>query len=1227
MQINGTQIVITPSDLSQFLSCEFATLRRFDALLGRLTAPAAAANPIAQLAAKLGEKHEEAVLKNYQAHYGDAVVDMRASIDGANAGEADWEGAVAQTRQVLAGDAQVVYQAVFYAAEPPRADGLQFVFRGLADFLIKTPAGWEVQDTKLTTKSKVAAVFQMLAYAEQLEKSGVATAPTVRIMHGNRDESVYLREDLALTYGATVSRFHDLLAQRYFAGGGDSDLHSAPPLEFADNSSDISYCLTCEYCLHELQQCNDVGLLAPVSVKLRERLAAVGIHSIAELAAADFSSRRPAADKAWQELFVLKGPKQLQVIQRYAVAAVTGQNEVQNPLLQTRLGRIGAASPVLTLAADSFYFDDPKELYTATTEFIGWALLATEAGEQEFFASTRKSERVLWSQLYSAIQRATEGRQILLVESQAVIDTLVRLAARHSSQERGLLWLLEQGKIIAATTLLQHAVIAPVREFTLLEYARAFRVLEALDAETNASTVQQLESLPIMRAAWAAKTGLAVTNVREHVRRGLRLQTTLVRHTLAAAGGLQHSLGSAATDNQTLNTPQTQPGAGFDAAALTVFMQTESEVPELDEAKLARREKRNLLRGQLLEAAAVEGLDPEIGTTLTMIGNSYDFYDREDAARSIENLQLYNSTTADWSGAFIPLVSRTDADLVCEPGRSGWAQVLYPMRTDQTWTAGELLNARVRAVFPAGSGVGKRFGSFGAEQRAATVTIESDGSCWVRVNERANSEQLAALSHCWPVAIDTTTSFSRKSHREAIEDWWNAHGEQIAAGAVPDDAGYALVSRALPRFKEPGFQLPEIKRNPDSAENPYIEPLVRSVAQLDSSVLAVQGPPGTGKSTVTAAVIARLVNEHGFKIAVTAQSHRVIESLLNKIVDSGVPTARVLKPLSSEKSLSEEQRLFTGLNRMADFLLYAPREGGFVFGGTSWNMGSSVLEKKSFDLLVVDEAGQFSIVDTLASLYAAKNLLAVGDPQQLPQVSGGVHPAPVDASVLGWLVGDAPVISQSRGYLLEHSWRMNPALCSIVSDLYYGGKLQSAPGAKRPGVVGSFAQGLYFHPVESQLCTTHNPHEAERVVGLVREMLRAKVVRAAASAANTATAEPLTQEDIIVVAPYNRQVALISGALQRAGFNGVAVGTVDKFQGQEALMAIVSLAASSPKDVDRGIEFLLSKNRLNVAISRAKWSAHIVASPQLEYAVPTDAEQLMLQASYQRLLSRASRVS
>ena len=435
-----------------------------------------------------------------------------------------------------------------------------------------------------------------------------------------------------------------------------------------------------------------------------------------------------------------------------------------------------------------------------------------------------------------------------------------------------------------------------------------------------------------------------------------------------------------------------------------------------------------------------------------------------------------------------------------------------------------------------------------------------------------------------------------------------------------ESASADLLFRCAPRLKKSASNAKNTENLPREVDFPgsalpTVDAVHAAVRALDHSYVAVQGPPGAGKTFLASHVIARLVAE-GAKVGVVAQSHAVIENLMVACcAREGFDVSRAVRLRGksvtpdapwAEVSDSELTELISG-------------EGGLLFGGTVWDYVSERrVPAGSLDVLVVDEAGQFSLTNTVAAARAARSVLLLGDPQQLPQVSTGVHPYPVDVSALGWLSDGAAALDPRFGYFLGESWRMDSALCERVSWLSYDGALASAAATAGRALQG-VAPGVVSYPVEHAGCSVRSVQEAQAVVDCVRELLGREWVPAAG-----AEPRPLAAEDCIVVAAYNAQVdcvreALIAAGLADSSGAGVRVGTVDKFQGQEAAVVLVSLA-SSRVDSGRGAGFVLSPNRLNVAVSRGQWQAVLVHSPWVARSVPQDVEEVLALSGFAGLV-------
>jgi uncharacterized protein len=372
---------------------------------------------------------------------------------------------------------------------------------------------------------------------------------------------------------------------------------------------------------------------------------------------------------------------------------------------------------------------------------------------------------------------------------------------------------------------------------------------------------------------------------------------------------------------------------------------------------------------------------------------------------------------------------------------------------------------------------------------------------------------------------------------------------------------------------------------------------IRLAFELDRGVLPIQGPPGTGKTFTGSHMILELIKA-GKKIGVTAVGHETIRNVLRAVCEhalaEGLTTFQCLHKGKPKDDNPEALHAVEDNDRAAALF------GGDTYallGGTSW-LWANPRFRDSVDVLFIDEAGQMSLADVLAVSAGAKSLVLLGDPRQLEQPQQASHPPGAAASALEHLLGDAQTIARERGLFLRQTRRLHPDICAFTAEAFYENRLTSAPGLEHQAVVapiGSKAatlggSGLVYVPIEHDGNQSRSNEEVTTIAALV-EALLAEGVRYRDARGEEA---PLTARDLMIVAPYNAQVTALAERLP-----DVRVGTVDKFQGQQAPVVIVSLTTSTPEDAPRGMDFLYSANRLNVATSRAKALCVLVGNPRL----------------------------
>ena len=526
-----------------------------------------------------------------------------------------------------------------------------------------------------------------------------------------------------------------------------------------------------------------------------------------------------------------------------------------------------------------------------------------------------------------------------------------------------------------------------------------------------------------------------------------------------------------------------------------------------------------------------------------------DFHRREDKAGWWKYYKLREST---------------EEELMDEP--EAVAQLMYVGRVDV------ILNVKNKK--PTGSIVDRyRYPPQEMEIRRRASLKNRDGSSFGdvvavdRIARTIDVKKGKAQAELHPTAVFAHKYIDTACFEDAIAS--------VATGG--NDIARALLNCEAPRLTSGTFLQPD-----DGDMSAFA---VATVMQLDRSVLAIQGPPGSGKTYTGARMISALVAA-GKKVGVLGPSHKVISNLLCEVLEADT-TVRIAHKDADDDEPPPPGIISIDKNEEALRVLV---DGEIdVLGGTAWlwarpDMAGSV------DVLFVDEAGQVALANAIAVSASAKSMVLLGDPQQLDQPQKGSHPDGVDASALEHLLGENRTIPNDKGIFLPITWRLAPAICDFTSELFYEGRLEPKKGLEHQALAG-IGSGLSYLHVQHEGCTSSSDEEVEAVAALFAKLTApgSMWIRQDESQAQ------LTLDDVLVVSPFNAQVSRLIERLHP----GARVGTVDKFQGQEAPVVIYSMATSRPEDAPRGMEFLYSLNRLNVATSRARCAVVIVANPRL----------------------------
>jgi hypothetical protein len=438
-------------------------------------------------------------------------------------------------------------------------------------------------------------------------------------------------------------------------------------------------------------------------------------------------------------------------------------------------------------------------------------------------------------------------------------------------------------------------------------------------------------------------------------------------------------------------------------------------------------------------------------------------------------------------------------------------------------------------------------------------------------------------------------------------------GEEVANHGIDTRSKYASARDLLLR-RAPALEGEPIQRDGESP----VDAAVRLIRRIRSGVLPIQGPPGAGKTFTGARMICALVKD-GKKVGITANSHKVIRNLLNEVVKVADENKQALQCIQkvSDKEEDLPRIHFTTDN---DDALGAIRNSQCqVAAGTAW-FWSRQNAFEAVDVLFVDEAAQMALANVLAVSQGCKTLVLLGDPQQLEQPTKGSHPEGTDVSALEHLLHGKSTIGADEGLFLGETWRLHPDICRFTSELFYEGRLHARTSLERQTVSSTsriHGTGLRLLAIEHDGNQSSSSEEADAIKELVAEILSA----GSRWTDRHGVEAPIKLEDILIIAPYNAQVFELQSRIP-----GARIGTVDKFQGQEAPIVIYSMTTSSHADAPRGMEFLYSLNRLNVATSRAKCICVLVASPRLFEPECRSPRQMQLANAFCRYLEMATKI-
>lgn len=1143
MRLTDGRWVMSAQDLVSELECTHRVALDAALKLGHLSAPSADEGML-QVLQRRGLQHEE---QRLSALTGQRIFKVPTTdFPTLEDRRVEWEA----TQQAMLDEYDVIYQATLSTGD----------FVGIADFLVvsrdemgsprRAPDGrliYEPVDAKSAMSAKRAAALQVGAYAEALTRLGWPQPISVHLwLAGERNDWIGQADRLI----AVAKEIRERLQAKLPGLGQVPTPDWAPPREAC------ARCRWSDFCDEGRHRDRDLSLIQGIRSTTRERLVASGFHTIEDMSVAQDADR---PTRVGPETFErLRAQADLQLRGEAAARIIW---EVIDPSRLSALPTVSAGDLWFDMEGFPGWDNGVSLEYMFGIGFLEGSTFRFKA----FEAQDRVEERQAFIDFVDFVVDRQRQYPDLHVYHYADYErrTLLELAQRHGVREQEVDQLIRSGTLIDFYEVVRHAMRFSTESLSL-KYIEPVYGRTRPKGEEDVSNA--LGSVVEFEKAMAARELGDEMRAREILEK-IRLYN----------------------EDDCLSTYELDRWLRSISAADS-GISTRGDIPPIDDddtdeesAAAAIRIADELLRDVPLDRAA---RTPD-QQALALLGNMLDFHRRE------ERPQWWK--IFDWAQAEIAILEDDPSVLVVDEAEVGtWGKTGRQKKLRRSVIV-RSLTQQARDVFDASGAVFLLYGSApdGMFQPAASPRGFQKANIREVHRDHLVIEELEGFDAAtWPdapIAVLPGPPTGAKPIRDVLQQLGSHVAQARAAGSNPwpDTVWVDLLKGEPPR-----------RRQSFPHSDDHISDIAEALRESRSYV-AVQGPPGTGKTYVGSRVVSRLAKE-GWRIGVVAQSHAVVDNFLEAVheCDAGVPIGK--EPQTGRSATHPWE-----VTKLVDFT--DRQTAGFVIGGTTWTLCRPAVRDLQLDLLVIDEAGQLSLTNAVAASASVQRVLLLGDPQQLPQVSQGSHPEPVEVSVLQHLSGGEPVLPPDRGYFLEKTYRMHPELTRPVSRLQYRGRLSAASVTSQRGLEG-VPSGVIPTPVDHEGNTTSSPEEADVVVDIVRDLLGHSWQDAKNE--QPLPPRPLLGEDIIVVAAYNAQVRLIRRRLEEAGIAGVPVGTVDKFQGREAAVVIVSMATSSGEDLPRGIDFLLSPNRLNVAVSRGQWACYLVHSPALREVAPSSVDGL-----------------
>ena len=1167
MQILQGQWVFSAHDLISVLECKHRLILNKLMLEKKLERPDVPIDANKELIKKLGFRHEEKVRELLESQNASFVKIPEITKNKERIEE--YRRLSQLTLEAMNNEAEVIFQGVLFHED----------FFGYVDFLLlekdesgaikrdeKGQATYSPVDTKLARKAKKSAVIQIGAYAEVLGLLGRPVPEFAYIWLGNDEKIEYRTDEITPLIRELFANARQLI----------SDTQEIPHPIWAERKMACDQCDWINFCQKGRELDDDISLIYDTRVETRKKLRKSQFGTVALLAKADAKSRPTGiAPQTFNKLLL---QAKIQDRNRNNQTGIPVHELIEAPELHLLPKR----------SQGDIWFDmegDPHALGGRGLEYLFGAvyLEGSNLEFKTFGASDAAGEKKAFADFMDWVFKRLQDYPDMHIYHYADYEnrTIKRLAQQYMTRMEQVNELLARGVLVDLFKVIRKSFRFSSSSLSLKEIEKIYGAKHQGDVATAADSIVQYEHyLDLINEEKIDEANKVLKAIYDYNQDDCESTKQLDDWLRQEAHKLSIEIGQIG---------EVKHGRFAESVKAESIDNEKSDHEQLIEDLNIELER---LREQNADSQNILGLEILIG--------SLGFHLREKQPiwwQHFERVKAEESELVEDTGiVFSNTVKSTEWEI---PDRKRtYSRRIYFEDTRLNLEDVFSLNEDVFLLY---DGPGPESGlSVVDSPRVVTKgkTHQDFSGNWY-VEEKTKTGvfgwqylPIAALPGP-PVNTSSLTKVLMGLGREVLD---NLERDKTL---FTQSAWSDIAMRSTPKF----IGLDNPPRNHEHIKN-----VIDAVTKSGNSYVAVQGPPGSGKSYVGTHVVKELI-QLGYKIGIVAQSHVVIENFLDKLYE-----------LDNEIAIAKEQKHdlenIRPWNTAKIEVFAGLQEGGYAIGGTAWSFSRPLVRELDLDLMVIEEAGQFSLANTLVVGSAAKKVLLLGDPQQLGQVSQASHEYPVDISALSHILGNDKTISDSYGYFLEKTYRMHPDIAKKVSVLQYENRLVADPvtterklAGVNPGVI----------PIEMNHSgnTTRSDEEVEKVLEIINDLVGKQWTNQLGEESN------LIQEQILVVAPFNNQVRALKQKLKKVGFEKVKVGTVDKFQGQEAPVTIISMTTSSGEDLPRGIEFLLEPNRLNVAISRAQWTSYLIYSKELRNINPSSIEGLKRLGGFIGLIEKA----